>query len=1335
MSDRKLGEKKTDTGREEKKREYLTKSRIWAELKRIARFNNVSIKSRWSTPGGEMRTELKTMRKKYGSMPADTISKQEDDKILLDRRVLNGLIDIGYLDERYRSDKLLQEIRLGRAGRAKAKALKIIAGRRKMFFVSINPFMAVPYVPWHDKITFDGRDDEDKKKIELTSLTFKLYEDPRKSASAMKKIYDHIAELFHVNSNEYNYGRHLITKVLLGQLIQARGFPDDDMKRLYDKRKSWRKNITIGTVIPITASVSRSRVFDGVVLKAEKPIEFSSLGTNSENTWNKSIDQCAINALLSELRGTNKFKTLTRQSIYQDMDIKEGGDITVNDLKKWLTKRKVPCYLLDSTNKVVWKSDFKTNETQHKTIFLKIDNDHLYPIQDEILKGEIVRNGEITKCEIDYSSGFKVVDLSIQTIDDCVDGVNIIQNHSPDHKKGVHNNLTALCLDFIKNQNIVPENVVCSSQNQVIQFSIGEKWFVHKKDYTTVIQCLEATLKIPEMKERATLFAYRGQPIQTITKDLLRATNMTVPVSEFCSQTMDIYLDIKSGAYNGGVYHENKNICNESLRSLDVRRCHTSIAYNRKHRWGVFRPWNEWVNIPAQFKVVEGAMFIIENVDMGHGLKLGSNVFDSQFVEYALTNGLIKLNQIKKMLNPFFTIPANQFKKTIDLIYENYNDKIAKDMVNLYIGCLGSTGASKKIVDSSFTTSKVLAHEWMTRGEEYKSEPVGDSFLNYREIDNKSKTLSNNVMMYQSIVSTGFTLLHKLTEYAMTSGLVKKIWTYRSDSITVEMKDPDMEFTTTNADGSRVFMAGENSNRWGLGAVRKEKPQRVDPIWIDLCNDEKIKISPKFSKFKNSDIVDVSGCIVVGRAGRGKSWNLMNKIIPQLDDDYLIVSLTHKALENLNGIPKERKRTLASLFMDKGESQKTMLSRIASSVSTIILEEYTMCGQKDLIKLYKLHQLGVSIILIGDHHQIPAIDNRPIRAIDYSFIKEMCPTLIELTGNHRFDQELDDLSMRVYNEGIFEPTLEMILKPDEKTRLNICYYIKTKYDINKQFSDSNKLINTTRVKTKDGHFAISGSPVICSEKLEGSLVNGTMCDIVNINEESVTIKSDKEYTIKTKVFTKNFNLGHCGTVHCFQGSTIKGDLTIHDMGSMTRQLLYTATTRPEGIQHIKVKEARVVKDIRHTKYYNMLDEAVLITKDKKDIKKGYVFMDITTNAFGYSTVKPKDGILATVQFHDEMELRTEAQFMLNDLINSGVEVGETQQFLYKKNPPKRLVARQYKEVKTSKLPGCILTEKDAIVLQWSVNGKRTKKKWRVTKKRTLEQAMELAKEHQIKLSQ
>ena len=208
---------------------------------------------------------------------------------------------------------------------------------------------------------------------------------------------------------------------------------------------------------------------------------------------------------------------------------------------------------------------------------------------------------------------------------------------------------------------------------------------------------MEATLKIPEMKERATLFAYRGQPIQTLTKDLLRATNMTVPVSEFCSQTMDIYNDIKSGAYNGGVYHENKNICNESLRALDVRRCHTSIAYNRKHRWGVFRPWNEWVNIPAQFKVVEGAMFIIENVDMGHGLKLGSNVYDSQFVEYALTNGLIKLKQIKKMLNPFFTIPANQFKKTINLIYENYNDKIAKDMVNLYIGCLGSTGASKKL--------------------------------------------------------------------------------------------------------------------------------------------------------------------------------------------------------------------------------------------------------------------------------------------------------------------------------------------------------------------------------------------------------------------------------------------------------------------------------------------------------------------------------------------------------------------------------------------------------------------------------------------------------------
>ena len=53
-----------------------------------------------------------------------------------------------------------------------------------------------------------------------------------------------------------------------------------------------------------------------------------------------------------------------------------------------------------------------------------------------------------------------------------------------------------------------------------------------------VRDALNATLLIPEMKERAKDFQYRGQPIQSITKDLLRATNMTVPTSEFCSQTM-----------------------------------------------------------------------------------------------------------------------------------------------------------------------------------------------------------------------------------------------------------------------------------------------------------------------------------------------------------------------------------------------------------------------------------------------------------------------------------------------------------------------------------------------------------------------------------------------------------------------------------------------------------------------------------------------------------------------------------------------------------------------------------------------------------------------------
>ena len=393
-----------------------------------------------------------------------------------------------------------------------------------------------------------------------------------------------------------------------------------------------------------------------------------------------------------------------------------------------------------------------------------------------------------------------------------------------------------------------------------------------------------------------------------------------------------------------------------------------------------------------------------------------------------------------------------------------------------------------------------------------------------------------------------------------------------------------------------------------------------------------------------------------------------------------------------------------------------------------------MSSQKDLIKLYKLHQLGVSIILIGDHHQIPAIDNRPIKSIDYSFIKEMCPIMVELTHNYRFDQELDDLSMRVYNEGIFEPTPEMKLNPEEKTRLNICYYRKTKFNINKQFSDANKLLNTPRVKTKDGHVAIPGSPVICTEKLEGELVNGTMCDIVNIVEGSVIIKADKEYTIATKKFTKNFVLGHAGTTHCFQGSTIKGDLTIHDTGSMTRELLYTALTRATALSHIKVKNTTPVRDIKHTRYYNKYDPSVLICKNAKDMKTGYIFMNKETNAFGYTTIKPKDNIISTIQYYDEMELRTEAQFALNRLINDGVEVGDVQQYLYKKKPLKRLIAGQYNEVKTTKLLGCIKTKKNSIVLRWSVNGKYQQKEWRFSKKRTQEQAMELAKEHQLTLS-
>ena len=134
------------------------------------------------------------------------------------------------------------------------------------------------------------------------------------------------------------------------------------------------------------------------------------------------------------------------------------------------------------------------------------------------------------------------------------------------------------------------------------------------------------------------------------------------------------------------------------------------------------------------------------------------------------------------------------------------------------------------------------------------------------------------------------------------------------------------------------------------------------------------------------------------------------------------------------------------------------------------------------------------------------------------------------------------------------------------------------------------------------------------------------------------------------------------------------------------------------------------------------------------MKTGYIFMNEETNTFGYTTIKPKNNIISTIQYYDEMELRTEAQFALNRLINDGVEVGDVQQYLYKKKPLKRLIAGQYNEVKTTKLLGCIKTKKNSIVLRWSVNGKYQQKEWRFSKKRTQEQAMELAKEHQLTLS-
>jgi len=128
-------------------------------------------------------------------------------------------------------------------------------------------------------------------------------------------------------------------------------------------------------------------------------------------------------------------------------------------------------------------------------------------------------------------------------------------------------------------------------------------------------------------------FDFKNQSIQSITAKLVEVFRGELPQSVFCSKTYDLFK-----LYARGSYNETLSLDHTNAKSYDIKRCFTSILYDRKHAFGIFKPWD----VPREYRgaLIHGAKYVVVKPTLCLGeIKLGNGLYDSELVEKLLEEG------------------------------------------------------------------------------------------------------------------------------------------------------------------------------------------------------------------------------------------------------------------------------------------------------------------------------------------------------------------------------------------------------------------------------------------------------------------------------------------------------------------------------------------------------------------------------------------------------------------------------------------------------------------------------------------------------------------------